>query len=96
MNDVGMDAEHTGHAVYERADELPAPLEGDFRFMALVRLTEAATETADVAAAVQAEADASWGYAVVVLLATLILGEVFRRCTRSAPAAAARDPGHRA
>lgn len=50
---------------------------------------EAATETVDVAAAVQAEADASWGYAVVVLLATLILGEVFRRCTRSAPPAAA-------
>ena len=50
---------------------------------------EMEAEAADVAAAVQAEADASWGYAVVVLLATLVLGEVLRRCTRSAPPAAA-------
>eukprot|EP00964_Phaeocystis_antarctica_P081242 scaffold50799_cov36-Phaeocystis_antarctica.AAC.1 len=44
-------------------------------------------ETVDVAAAVPTEADASWGYVILVLLVTLVLGEAFRRWTKSAPAA---------
>jgi len=47
----------------------------------------AEAETVDVAAAVQTEADASWGYVILVLLVTLVLGEAFRRLIRSAPAA---------
>lgn len=47
-------------------------------------------ETVEVAAAVQTEADASWGYLILVLLVTLVVGEAFRRWNRSAqPAAAA-------
>ena len=47
----------------------------------------AEAETVDVAAAVPTEADASWGYVILVLLVTLVLGEAFRRWTKSAPAA---------
>ena len=49
---------------------------------------DVAAETVDVAAAVQAEADTSWVW-ILVLLVTLVLGEAFRRWTRSAPPAAA-------
>ena len=44
---------------------------------------EALPETLEVAS----EADASSAYVVLVLLATLVLGEVFRRWTKSSPAA---------
>ena len=50
-------------------------------------MSGAEAETVDVAAAVQTEADASWGYVILVLLVTLVLGEAFRRLIRSAPAA---------
>merc|ERR1719469_772243 len=44
---------------------------------------ESLPETLEVAS----EADASSAYVVLVLLATLVLGEVFRRWTKSSPAA---------
>ena len=46
-------------------------------------------ETVEVAAAVQTEADASWGYLILVLLVTLVVGEAFRRWNRSVQPAAA-------
>merc|ERR1719424_309478 len=52
--------------------------------------TRGGPETVEVPAAVETEADASWGYLILVLLVTLVVGEAFRRWNRSAqPAAAA-------
>ena len=48
-------------------------------------------ETVNVAAAAT-EPDASWGYVVLVLLVTLVLGEAFRRWTKSAPAESKSAP----
>merc|ERR1719424_2075359 len=52
--------------------------------------TRGGPETVEVPAAVETEADASWGYLILVLLVALVVGEAFRRWNRSAqPAAAA-------